>query len=70
MTDPAVPLVETDIDPRFNFTAAGRGDPAGGRGGTDHRERKKSSERYARVSGTGTEGGTPLSPAGGVTDGQ
>jgi len=70
MTDPATPLVMTDIERPFKFTTAGCGGPAGGRGGTDHRERKKSSVRYARVSGTGTEGGTPLNPVGGDSDGQ
>lgn len=70
MTDPAKPLVVTDIDRPFKFTAAGCGGPAGGRGGTDHRERTKMSVRYARVSGTRTEGGTPLNPVGGVADGQ
>ncbi|NHN63829.1 hypothetical protein G9463_11040 [Haloarcula sp. JP-Z28] len=70
MTDPATPLVVSDIERPFTFTTTGCGGPAGGRGGTDHRERTKMSVRYARVSGTGTEGGTPLNAVGGDSDGQ
>ncbi|WP_158598837.1 hypothetical protein [Haloarcula sp. Atlit-47R] len=70
MTDPATPLVMSDIDRPFTFTTIGCGGRIGGRRGPDHRERKKSSVRYARVSGTGTEGGTPLNAVGGDSDGQ
>ena len=70
MTDPATPLTAADIGQPFKFTSAGRGDPAGGRGGPGRRERTKMSADYARVSGTRTEGGTPLNPVGGASDGQ
>lgn len=70
MTDPATPPMIDDIERPFNFTTAGLGGPAGGASGTDHRERTKMSVRYARVSGTRTEGGPPQNPVGGVADGQ
>ncbi|GGM50175.1 hypothetical protein GCM10009006_34220 [Haloarcula argentinensis] len=57
MTDPKL-LVETEHP--FIFTTAGPASLAGGPSGLDRAERTKMSTRYARVSGTGTEGGTPV----------
>ena len=47
------------------FTIADSGGPVGGASGTDRPEWTKMSAGYARVSGTGTEGGTPLNAVGG-----
>ena len=68
MTDPATPLMIDDTERPFKFTTAGCGGRVGGRRATDRREWTKMSAGYARVSGTGTEGGTPLSRVGGVPD--
>jgi hypothetical protein len=65
MIDPAKPLVETDTERPFTFMTADSGGPVGGASGTDRPEWTKSSVRCARVSGTRTEGGTPLNAVGG-----
>ncbi|WP_171814219.1 hypothetical protein [Haloarcula marismortui] len=65
MSDPAKRLVETDTERPFTFMTAVDGDPAGGPSGTNRPEWTKMSAGYARVSGTGTEGGTPLNAVGG-----
>jgi hypothetical protein len=62
MTDTLFRRGDTADHTVFLFTAVGRGGRVGGADRPVTGERTKMSEWCARVSGTGTEGGTPLSP--------
>lgn len=70
MTDPVTPLFGVRRRSAFKMMSPGRGGRVGGRGGPDRRDWTEMSAGCARVSGLGTEGGTPLSAIGGVDDGR